>query len=409
MYVAGVAGNVYTLVVMCHSARCAAPMYSSIVSLALADLLYLSTIPFIVCTYLAQDWYFGDLGCRILLSLDLLTMHASIFTLTLMCTERYLAVTRPLDTLKRSRGYRKVTAGAVWSVSLLLTLPMMLMVTLTEGGKAEGKVKRMCAPTWSMDAYRTYLTVLFSTSIMAPGIIIGFLYTRLARTYLESQRNPPHKEKSKRSPRQKVLIMIFSIVLVFWACFLPFWIWQLVRLYSSSLQLTTQTQKCINYLVTCLTYSNSCINPFLYTLLTKNYREYLRNRHRNFYRFTSSFRKRGSNLQCSWGRSMSSSNQYDYSSEVLGMATLKDNHQDAFALGQTLPTFITGIKISLKLPSVSAEMFNKKQLTWLLSFHLTSSPEELLQDGIPNAMVWVAGEGDGDSVASAPLNLFHPM
>ncbi|NXK54771.1 UR2R protein, partial [Chauna torquata] len=201
---------------------------------------------------------------------------------------------------------------------------MMLMVTLTEGSKVEGKVKRMCAPTWSVDAYRTYLTVLFSTSIMAPGIIIGFLYTRLARTYLESQRNPPHKEKSKRSPRQKVLIMIFSIVLVFWACFLPFWIWQLVRLYSSSLQLTTQTQKCINYLVTCLTYSNSCINPFLYTLLTKNYREYLRNRHRNFYRFTSSFRKRGSNLQCSWGRSMSSSNQYDYSSEALGMATLKD-------------------------------------------------------------------------------------
>ncbi|XP_019358202.1 PREDICTED: urotensin-2 receptor-like [Gavialis gangeticus] len=323
MYVAGVAGNVYTLAVMCHSARCAAPMYSSIVSLALADLLYLSTIPFVVCTYLAQDWYFGDLGCRLLLSLDLLTMHASIFTLTLMCAERYLAVTRPLDTLKRSQGYRKATAGAVWSVSLLLTLPMMLMVTLSEGGKAGGRVKRMCAPTWSVDAYRTYLTVLFSTSIMAPGIIIGYLYTRLARTYLESQRNPPHKE-NKRSPRQKVLIMIFTIVLVFWACFLPFWIWQLVRLYNSSLQLTLQTQKCINYLVTCLTYSNSCINPFLYTLLTKNYREYLRNRHRNFYKFTSSFRKRGSNLQCSWGRSMSSSNQYDCGSESLGMATMKD-------------------------------------------------------------------------------------
>ncbi|XP_050775140.1 urotensin-2 receptor-like [Gopherus flavomarginatus] len=323
MCVAGVAGNVYTLAVMCHSARCAAPMYGSIISLALADLLYLSTIPFIVCTYLAQDWYFGDLGCRVLLSLDLLTMHASIFTLTLMCAERYRAVTRPLDSLKRSRGYRKAAAGAVWSVSLLLTLPMMLMVRLTEAGQAGGKVKRLCAPTWSADAYRTYLTVLFSTSIMAPGVIIGYLYTRLARTYLESQRNPPHKE-GKRSPRQKVLIMVFSIVLVFWACFLPFWVWQLVRLYHSSLQLTSQTQKCINYLVTCLTYSNSCINPFLYTLLTKNYREYLRNRHRSFYRFTSSFRKRSSNLQCSWGRATSSSNQYDYGSESLGMATLKD-------------------------------------------------------------------------------------
>ncbi|OCT60740.1 urotensin-2 receptor [Xenopus laevis] len=323
MYVAGVAGNVYTLTVMCQSVKCGASMYISIINLALADLLYLSSIPFIVCTYFARDWYFGDLGCRILLSLDLLTMHASIFTLTGMCTERYMAVTKPLDTVRRSKGYRKGMAGAVWSLSLLLTLPMMIMVTLTEGNGRGAK--RMCAPTWSLDAYRIYLTVLFSTSIMAPGMVIGYLYSRLARTYLESQRNPINKKENKRSPKQKVLIMIFSIVLVFWACFLPFWIWQLVRLYDMSPKLSSQTQKCINYLVTCLTYSNSCINPFLYTLLTKNYREYLKNRHKKFYRFTSAFRKRGSSLQCSsWGRSMSSSNHYDYGSESIVMTSVRD-------------------------------------------------------------------------------------
>ncbi|XP_053309977.1 urotensin-2 receptor-like [Spea bombifrons] len=323
MYVAGVAGNVYTLVVMCHSMRYAANMYISIINLALADLLYLSSIPFIVCTYFVKDWYFGDIGCRILLSLDLLTMHASIFTLTVMCTERYMAVTKPLDTIRRSKSYRKGMAVAVWSLSFLLTLPMMIMVTLTEG-KGKG-VKRMCAPTWSLAAYRIYLTVLFSTSIMAPGLIIGYLYTRLARTYLESQRNPVNKKENKRSPKQKVLIMIFSIVLVFWACFLPFWIWQLVRLYDVTPQLSSQTQKCINYLVTCLTYSNSCINPFLYTLLTKNYREYLRNRHKKFYRFTSAFKKRGATLQCSsWGRSMSSSNHYDFASESIIMTGVRE-------------------------------------------------------------------------------------
>ncbi|XP_043941087.1 urotensin-2 receptor-like [Protopterus annectens] len=322
MYVAGVTGNVYTLVVMCHSMRYAASMYISIINLAMADLLYLSTIPFIVCTYFVKDWYFGDIGCRILLSLDLLTMHASIFTLTVMCTERYMAVTKPLDTVRRSKSYRKTMTWAVWLISVLLTLPMMIMVNLKEESK-EGTgngTKRMCAPTWSPEAYRIYLTILFSTSIMAPGVIIGYLYMKLARTYLESQRNP----LSKRSPKQKVLIMIFSIVLVFWACFLPFWIWQLVRLYDSSIVLTSQTQTCINYLVTCLTYSNSCINPFLYTLLTKNYREYLKNRHRRFYRFTSSFRKRNSNLQHSSGRSASSSNHYDFISESVVMTSLKD-------------------------------------------------------------------------------------
>lgn len=323
MYVAGVAGNVYTLALLWRSGRCArgAPLSGSIASLALADLLYLCSIPFIVGTSLAQDWYFGELGCRVLLSLDLLTMHASIFTLTVMCTERYLAVTRPLATRSRARRFPKATACAVWGVSLLLTLPMMLMVTLSRGGDG----KRICAPTWSRGAYRLYLTVLFSTSIVAPGLIIGCLYARLATTYLESQRNPPCKKApAKRSPRQKVLILVFTIVLVFWACFLPFWIWQLVPLYHGSLGLPPRTAECINYLVTCLTYSNSCINPFLYTLLTRNYREYLRNRNSHFYRFTSSFRKRGSNLHCSWRRSTSSGTQYESGSEVVSMATLRD-------------------------------------------------------------------------------------
>ena len=117
--------------------------------------------------------------------------------------------------------------------------------------------------------------------------------------------------------------MIFTIVLVFWACFLPFWIWQLLPLYHTEpLGLASRTHTCINYLVASLTYSNSCINPFLYTLLTKNYREYLKNRHRSFYRYTSSFKQRPPSLY-SWGKSASSSNQFEFNSETLVMGALK--------------------------------------------------------------------------------------
>ncbi|KAM8837971.1 urotensin-2 receptor isoform 1-T2 [Spinachia spinachia] len=323
VYIVGVSGNVYTLVVMCHSIRFATSMYISIINLALADLLYLSTIPFVVSTYFLKDWYFGDVGCRILLGLDLLTMHASIFTLTVMCTERYLAVTKPLDTVRRSKSYRKALAWGVWLLSLVLAVPMMVMVSQTTKGTPDGGVKRICASTWAPLVYKVYLTVLFGTSIMAPGLVVGYLYVKLARTYLESQRNSEISRGSKRSPKQKVLIMIFTIVLVFWACFLPFWIWQLLSLYRTQpLKLASQTHTCINYLVSSLTYSNSCINPFLYTLLTKNYREYLKNRHRSFYRYTSSFKQRPASLY-SWGKSASSSNQFEFNSETLAMGAMK--------------------------------------------------------------------------------------
>ncbi|KAE8593454.1 hypothetical protein XENTR_v10019142 [Xenopus tropicalis] len=281
MCIGGVIGNFYTLVVMCLSMTTFTSMYIHIVNLALADLLYLSTIPFIVHNSFVKDWYFGEIGCRVLLSLDLLTMHASIFILTVMSTERYIAVAKPFDTVRRSRGYRKSLACAIWLLSFLLTLPMMLMIHQEERTLESGNIRKLCTPIWSDDQYKVYLTVLFTTSILAPGVIIGYLYTKLARAYWISQTKSLLNKEVQRSPKQRVILMIFVIVLAFWACFLPFWLWQLLPLYSHDvLRISVQTEIYINHLVTCLTYGNSCINPFLYTLLTRNYKEYLRNRQR---------------------------------------------------------------------------------------------------------------------------------
>ncbi|KAL4648082.1 urotensin-2 receptor-like [Arapaima gigas] len=318
MCLAGVSGNIYTLVVMCHSMRSAASMYIYIINLALADLLYLLTIPFVVCTYFLKGWHFGEAGCRVLISIDFLTMHASIFTLTVMSTERYFAVLKPLDTVKRSKSYRKAIALFVWAASLVLTLPMIISIQLKQVAK-----KLMCQPTISPHSYQIYISILFCTSIVAPGMIIGYLYIRLARTYWISQTET--FKQTKKLPNQKVLYLIFTIVLLFWACFLPFWIWQLLNQFypSLSLSLSNKAMRNINYLTTCLTYSNSCINPFLYTLLTKNYKEYLRKHQRSW--TASSYFTRRSRFQRSPRRSLSSSSQQCTENFVLAHAT-RANH-----------------------------------------------------------------------------------
>ncbi|XP_042552533.1 urotensin-2 receptor [Dipodomys spectabilis] len=269
--VVGVAGNVYTLVVMCRFLRASAPLYVYVVNLALADLLYLLSIPFIVATYVTRNWHFGDVGCRVLFSLDFLTMHASIFTLTIMSSERYAAVRRPLDTVRRAKGYRKLLALGTWLLALLLTLPMTLGIRLVRRGS-----KSLCLPAWGPRAHRAYLTLLFGTSIMGPGLIIGLLYVGLARAYWRSQR--ASFPRTGRLPSPRVLWLILGIVLLFWACFLPFWLWQLLAHFQEVLPLSPRAARLANYLTTCLTYGNSCINPFLYTLLTRNYREHLRAR-----------------------------------------------------------------------------------------------------------------------------------
>lgn len=271
MGLVGMVGNLYTLVVACRFLRASAPLYAYVVSLALADLLYLLGIPFIVATYVSQDWRFGDAGCRVLFSLDFLTMHASVFTLTAMSRERCAAVLRPLHAMRRSGGSRKVLVLGTWLLALLLTLPMALAIRLARRGP-----KSLCLPAWGPQAHRAYLTLLFGTSMVAPGLVIGLLYVRLAWAYWRSQQ--ASFRQTQRLPSARMLGLILGIVLLFWACFLPFWLWQLLAQYRPALPLAPRTVRVVNFLTTCLTYGNSCVNPFLYTLLSRSYREHLRSR-----------------------------------------------------------------------------------------------------------------------------------
>ncbi|KAM7056986.1 LOW QUALITY PROTEIN: urotensin-2 receptor-like [Acridotheres tristis] len=268
MCLTGMVGNIYTVAVA--SGRVAGCSAGSLgvymINLALADLLYLSTIPFVVCTYFAHDWFFGDVGCRLLLSLDLLTMHASIFLLTAMSLERYWAVAKPLWARRASNAYRKLASAVLWLLSLLLTAPMMVMTQLREGG---GPHKRICIPTWTPSAFRLYLTVLFTTSVLAPGAVLAIIYARLARAYQSSAWVPV----PGRAPARQLLSRIAAIVVAYWACFLPFWAWQLAGLYQGEgLGISPAAQAYLNFGVTCLAYGNSCVNPFLYTLLASSYR-----------------------------------------------------------------------------------------------------------------------------------------
>ena len=242
-----------------------------VLSLALADLLYLFTAPFIVYDSLASGWAFGELGCRLLLSLDLLTMHASIFTLTAMSLDRYRAVAHPLQT-SSSNSSSLLRVGLAWGLAVALSLPMMITLHLEDGENHEGQ---LCVPAWDEQSSKAYLSILFCTSILGPGLAIGALYATLGRLYWVSQTRPAwasgnNSACSARAPRPKVLLLILGIVLAFWACFLPFWIWQLLPLYQPDMLRTVPvgTQVTVNRILTGLTYGNSCVNPFFYTLLT---------------------------------------------------------------------------------------------------------------------------------------------
>lgn len=85
------------------------------INLAMSDLLFVFTLPFRIFYFATQNWPFGDLLCKISVMLFYTNMYGSIFFLTCISVDRFLAIVYPFKskTLRTKRN-AKVVCAAVW-------------------------------------------------------------------------------------------------------------------------------------------------------------------------------------------------------------------------------------------------------------------------------------------------------
>nr|XP_054763439.1 urotensin-2 receptor-like [Lytechinus pictus] len=238
-----------------------------IVNVAFSDLLYIFGCLFYTLTnYNQKGWMFGDIGCRLILGQDILTMHVSTFILTIMSVERYVAVVHPMISLRyRSVGFARRISAAVWFTGVVITLPMVIYMTEVHIGDRD---KYSC--TWTLEADRSlpnYMLAIFLITFLIPSIITASVYILLLFHFLNLV-SPAHSanRRIKRSKR-KVAQIIFVIVFIFWVCYIPFWTYQLIILRDVNFD----SNNIMGLVTLVLSYLNSCVNPFLYTLLPRRY------------------------------------------------------------------------------------------------------------------------------------------
>jgi allatostatin receptor len=74
-----------------------------IINLAVADLLFIVfCVPFTATDYMLPFWPFGDIWCKIVQYLIVVTAYASVYTLVLMSLDRFLAVVHPITSMSVS-------------------------------------------------------------------------------------------------------------------------------------------------------------------------------------------------------------------------------------------------------------------------------------------------------------------
>ncbi|KAB1278717.1 C-X-C chemokine receptor type 2 [Camelus dromedarius] len=118
-------GNSLVMLVILYSrvGRSVTDVY--LLNLAMADLLFALTLP-IWAASKAKGWIFGTPLCKAVSLLKEVNFYSGILLLACISVDRYLAIVHATRTLTQKRHWVKFICLGIWTLSLILALPIFL-------------------------------------------------------------------------------------------------------------------------------------------------------------------------------------------------------------------------------------------------------------------------------------------
>ncbi|KAG7156912.1 Neuropeptide CCHamide-1 receptor-like 3 [Homarus americanus] len=255
-----------------------------LVSLAAGDLLMvLLTVPFTSIVYTVSSYPFGEAVCRASEFAKDLSLGITVFTLTALSADRYMAIVRPVTHhVSDSTGHVAIAVAiGIWVVAALLATPAAIFSNTPELVNPKGEKFHICTP------YPEYLGAVYKQvhalvkAIMyylLPLALIASFYVLMARhLFISAQFLPGEAAGQQRQAqaRRKVAKMVLAFVTIFAICFLPLnvfnlW-WHFAPNSRETYDIYWHTFRIVGF---CLSFINSCINPIALYCVSGTFRKY---------------------------------------------------------------------------------------------------------------------------------------
>ncbi|XP_038652630.1 C-X-C chemokine receptor type 6-like [Scyliorhinus canicula] len=269
VFVAGLLGNSLVIVVYVYYEKLKTVTDVYMVNLAIADLLFLCTLPFwAVDAY--TGWIFGTFMCRLVNGVYTVNFYSCMLILTCVSVNRYKAIVQATKTLrnKTSKINSMFICGGVWLFTIMLALPEFI---LSEAKKTDTLTTITCNMMYPPKSGNLIKLVVHVTQ-MAVGFLIPFVamsicYSIIVKTLLQAKKFQKHKS----------LKIIFALVVAFVICELPFNIVmlmetvQIIRQETASCEYTANVHYAI-IVTESIAYVHCCLNPILYVFLGVKFR-----------------------------------------------------------------------------------------------------------------------------------------
>ncbi|KAK7501171.1 hypothetical protein BaRGS_00007656 [Batillaria attramentaria] len=289
-------GNLFVLLVILLDARMRKSAQNFfLVNLAIADLLVaLFCIPITVARYVYQVWVFGDAMCKAVGYLQGISIVASVLTILCMAFDRYFAIRHPMKnrqifTVRRVKQLVTIT----WFLAALLVIPVLVvrkverhdlnMANINVHNLALNAVAlpevsvQYCIEAWPSSSSRNIYDLVFLGLVyVIPGTLTVCLYTCIGTTLwakdqtLGRQNSYVANENRIVTTRRRLALMMIILSVLFAACWLPYYIINLLLNFDPSMSARLIP---VYPFALLLGHSNSAQNPVLYCLMHRGFQQ----------------------------------------------------------------------------------------------------------------------------------------
>ncbi|XP_030269322.1 leukotriene B4 receptor 1-like [Sparus aurata] len=254
-FLVGAPGNLLVIWTILRHVKQRSHTVVLILHLAAADLLVLITLPLWIYS-LVHTWVFGDVLCQALVYIVNVCMYGSIFFITLMGVERFLAICHPFWMMRRmTKRIMNMCPVFLWLLAFLLGLPALLTRPSDESEEPELCFIRQYNSV-------TEQIILFCLEILG-GFVIPFIIITICYCLVAAQ-----LRRMSYSSKQKSMILVHAVVIAFTLCWLPYHVINTIDLVcgeecvSTDVVFSTGALACIS----------SSVNPLLYAFFARNLR-----------------------------------------------------------------------------------------------------------------------------------------
>uniref|UniRef100_A0A3B3RBN4 Si:dkey-148a17.6 n=1 Tax=Paramormyrops kingsleyae TaxID=1676925 RepID=A0A3B3RBN4_9TELE len=270
-FIVGMPGNLMVIWTILRHVKKRSHTVVLILHLAVADLLVLITLPLWIYSFV-RSWVFGEVVCKAMVYIINSCMYSSVFFITVMSIERFIAVRYPFTSInwKKKKLLNKLLL-VLWTLAFIFSIPVIPTQVLEKVKDKEQCLFREYSSTSEEVAFLLLETMVgFVVPFVILVVCYGCLWKRITQMTFKFKQNS--------------MVLIISVVIVFALCWIPHHMCNILSLMAIILESwhadmadgMESVRANMAFVTGALVFISSTVNPLLYVFAARSFRSSLR-------------------------------------------------------------------------------------------------------------------------------------